>query len=191
MSTQRWLWRVAVGVTGSVAVAGTVLIFSIEATFALLVATALFGAIMGLAVKGELPDDRHPILGGAAVFAAPLLYPGLSLVLGPAAIGVVAALVLTSPWVASGIERRLRGRVLPSQTEVAGMAPPDEALRLQWMESTRELERASTLPERLLVVHLREQILNDLVERSDGAVPEFVWSSVRGRGGPDRSARGS
>jgi hypothetical protein len=147
---------------------------------------------MGLALKQDLlPGIKHPILGGAALFVAPLLYPGLSQVLGPAAIGAIAALVLTSPWIVSFIGSRLRGRVLPSQTEVAGMAAPDEALRLQWMESTRQLERASTPRQRLLVVHLREQILNDLVERSGGALPDFVWSSVRGHGGPDRSAHGS
>jgi len=115
----------------------------------------------------------------------------LSQVLGPAAVGVVAALVLTSPAVTSHMERRLRGRLLPTQTELAGMGAPDDALRRQWMESTHQLENASTLRERLLVVHLREQILDDLVERSGGAVPEYVWSSARGRGGPDGSPQGS
>jgi urease accessory protein UreE len=82
----------------------------------------------------------------------------------------------------------MRGRLLPSQEELAVMAPQQEALRLQWDESTRQLNRASTGRERVLVLSLREQILDDIARQTDGALPDYVWESTCDPGGRRSSA---
>lgn len=191
MTIHRVVWGCAVVATVAIGLAGTLLAVPLEAVVAVGLMLVVFGALMGYAFKDELPRVRHPILIGAALFTGPGLYPGLAELLGPAAVGLVALLAVLSPPVVSLTVRRLRGRLLPSETECAAMAPPEQALRLQWVESTRQLERAATLDEQLLVVQAREQILDDLVERSNGVLPDYVWRPASRDGGPDLSPHGS
>jgi hypothetical protein len=183
MRIYRLAWRFAAVATGFAALAGTVATMQPEAFLAILFTMAMFGGVMGYAFKDDLPQVRHPILGGVVLFTTPALYPGLSQLLGAAAGGVIAVLVLTSPFVVDHAARHLRPRLVPSQVEVAGQAGPDEALQRQWTESTRQLNQAASLQDLLLIVHAREQILDELTDRTSGQLPDYVWDSRDGPGG--------
>ncbi|WP_432479292.1 hypothetical protein [Nocardioides sp. GXQ0305] len=167
------------GVVVLVAVAGTLVAVPLGGAVGIGLFLGVFGGAMGLAFRSDLPRVRHPVLAGAAVCAAPALYPGLSEAVGHgAALAVVAALVLTCPWLHRRAARGLRRLVPPRSVGSGATAPPDRALRLQWDESTRQLERASTVGERLLLVRVREQILDDLVAASGGVLPGDVWAGA-------------
>lgn len=186
--TARRLWRGAVGLTVTLALVGTALETPVWMIAGVGFFLASFGAVMALAFKADLPRLRHPVLAGAVLFTAPALCPGLARPLGPVqAVLVVGLLVVTCPAIAPRVVRRLRGRLLPSQEELAVMAPQQKALRLQWDESTRQLSRASTERERVLVLSLREQILDDIA-RTEGALPDYVWESTCDPGGRRSSA---
>jgi hypothetical protein len=191
MTSYRILWWIAACALALVGLVGTALTVPLEAALAMGLMLALFGGLMGLSFASDLPRVKHPVLAGAALFTVPGLCPGLSALLGPAGLGALVLLVATCPALVSFVARMLRGRVLPSETERAGMASPEDALRLQWEESTRQLERASSIEERLLVVHAREQILDDVMARSEGELPGYVWSTTTHRGGTDLSAQGA
>ncbi len=191
MRTERLLWRSAVTLTAAAALAATAATTPIQQILGVGLMLAAFGGIMGLAFRADLPPVKHPILGGAFLFIVPGLLPGLSSLVGPAGtLAVVGLLVVTSPPVASWIVGAMRGRVLPSQTEVAATAPRHEALRRQWEESTRLLDLAPTMRDRMLLVNLREQILDDVAQQADGALPDYVLAPAPGRGGRGRSSRG-
>ena len=190
MSAHRMIWRTAAGVTALVALIGTRIWMPLGPAVVMVLLTAGLGASMGLTFKDDLPGIEHPVRWAAVLLSAPTLYPGLAALLGEVtALGVAALLVASSPG-AVALERRwLRGRLLPTQTELAGMAEPDEALRRQWEESTRLLQAASTPAELRLVLRLREQILDDLAQRSGGVFPAYVWTTP-GHGEPGWFARG-
>lgn len=188
MRTHTVVWRLAVALAVILAVAGTLGALPLAALVGIGSCLALFGAMMGLAFKTDLSRVSHPVRLGAALAIAPGLMPGLVHVLGPAAAGVCGVLlIVTSPRASSWLVSLMRGRVLPSQTQQAGMAPPHDALRRQWEESTRMLDSSTTLRERLLVVNMREQILEDLLEQAGGVLPEYVWAEPRGQHGLGRS----
>jgi hypothetical protein len=189
MTTYRLAWRLAAGASGLAALVGSVVAMRLEMFLAILFTMAMFGGVMGYAFKEDLPEVRHPILGGAVLFTTPTLYPGLSQPLGAAAVGVVAALALTSPFIVAQAGNRLRPRMLPSRVVMAALAGPDEALRRQWMESTRQLDQAATIQGQLLIVQVREQILDDLTDRNGGQLPDYVWDSCDGPGGHRHTAR--
>ena len=189
MRTYRRAWRLVVAAMVLTAVAGTVVAMRLDLILAIVFTMVLFGGVMGYAFKDDLPEVRHPVLGAAALFTAPALYPGLSQFLGAAAAAVVAVLVLTSPFVVARAGKRLRPRLLPPQVELAALAGPDEALRRQWTESTRQLDRAATLQDQLLIVRIREQILDDVVDRTGGQLPDYVWETRNGRGGDHPTVR--
>jgi len=191
MSARDVVWRSAVTLTVALALLGTVRAMPLAVFAASSFALATVGAMLGLAFRPDLPGVRHPILGGALILLLPGLYPGLAELVGPAAPGVVTVLVLTSPWLAARIVRWSRGRLLPTETQVAASAPPEEALRRQWEESTRLLELASTPRERMLAVDVRAQILDDLLRQTHGVLPGYVWASVPGPDGRGRTGRGT
>lgn len=185
MRAHRIIWSAATGVTALLALAGTRAWMPIDLAVAMIVLTAGLGALVGLVFKDDLPRIGHPVRRGAVLFAAPTLYPGLAEILGEASAVVVGALLVAgSPGALNLVRRWLRGRLLPSETEQAVMAGPDEALRRQWEESTRLLHLASTPAEQLRVLRLRGQILDDVVRQSGGAVPDYVWTP------PDRGEHG-
>ncbi len=185
MRTYRLGWHIVNGAVCLLALVGTafavqpVLFLAIGATL------AMFGALMAVAFKDDLVDVRHPVLTGAALASTPALLPGLAQVLGSATMAVTAVLVVTSPWVVTWLDRRLRPWLLPARIVQAGMASPDEALRRQWAESTRQLARATSIPERMLVVQARQQILDDVAARNEDRLPPFVWSLPEARGDLD------
>jgi hypothetical protein len=182
-------WCCAVGLAAIVALVGTVLETPLGMILGIGFFLASFGALMALGFRADLPRIRYPVLLGAVLFTAPALYPGLARILGQVpAVLVVGLLAATCPAVAPRVVRRLRGRLLPSQEELAVMAPHQEALRLQWEESTRQLNRASSERERVLILSLREQILDDIARQSAGALPEYVWASACDPGGRRSSA---
>jgi hypothetical protein len=91
---------------------------------------------------------------------------------------LIGILLTTSASIVLNISRLIPNRCLPSDAERAGMAPPDEALRRQWTESTKQLCNASSDDDRLLLVGLRAQVLDDIVDRRDRMCPgwEASWS---------------
>jgi hypothetical protein len=193
MSSHRTLWLVAVAGTVGTAVVGSLGAMAWGSALLLGVLLAVFGGVLGLALGPELTGRvGRPVLAGAALAVATALSLGLGhLIGGLPALGVVVALGALSPFVTSRAARWLRGRALPGRTLAAASAPPGEALRLQWKESGRQLAMATTPSELLLIVRVRQQILDDLLERSGGVLPDYVWSTSPGRGGgPDIASRG-
>ncbi|QBR91799.1 hypothetical protein [Nocardioides euryhalodurans] len=150
---------------------------------------ATFGAVMGLCLRSDLPQVRRPVVGGAVLCLMPLLYAGLGELLGAASFGVVVLLALTSPWAVARITRWMRVPLVPHETHAAATAPLEEALRRQWQESTRLLDAASTPRERLMVVNVRAEILDDVV-RSHGSLPAYLWTTDSGSGGGSRPQPG-
>jgi hypothetical protein len=175
MKTCRNLWFIAVAVACLIGLGGTIVTVPLSLVLWTGVALAAFGALMALSFKEDLADVRHPLLWGAALAIAPALVPGLSRVLGDATLPVVVGLVVASPWIVALAQRRLRQWLRPASIVRAGMAAPDEALRRQWEESTRQLGEAASVADRLVVVHVREQILDDVAARHGGQLPAFVW----------------
>lgn len=190
MKGYRRVWYAAATVTVGVALVGTLLTVPIASLVGLGMLLATFGGAMGLTYKPELPEIRHPVLLGAGLFTLPALYPGLTHLVGVAALALVAVLVATSPWVWPRLVQWMRGRVLPTEDESAVLASPHDALRRQWEESTRQLARAPTVHDQLLLVMLREEILEDMISDGDGALPDYVWVGTSDRGGPETSTRG-
>lgn len=186
MKTCRTLWFIAVAVACLIGLGGTVVAVPLSLILWTGVALAVFGALMAVSFKEDLAGVRHPILWGAALAVAPALVPGLSRVLGDATLPVVVLLVVASPWVVTLAERRLRPWLRPASIVRAGMAAPDEALRRQWEESTRQLGEAGSVADRLVVVQVREQILDDVAARHGGQLPAFIWGQTSPPGGLDR-----
>ena len=186
MRTCRRLWFTATAAVCLLGLGGTVA--TVPPTLILWTgfALAMFGGLMAVAFKDDLAGVRHPVLWGALLAVLPTLLPGLSRVLGDATVPVLAVLVVGSPWVVVRMERRLRPRLGPSRMFQAGMAAPDEALRRQWTESTRQLGEATSVADRLIVVHVREQILDDVASRHGGQLPAFVWDLPGTKGGLGR-----
>lgn len=192
MSAHHIIWRLAATLTAIVAVVGTLAAHPVAPSLGIGVCAAACGAAMGLACRADFPRARHLPARGAASFVAPTLLPGLASASSPGTAAVLAVLlVVTAPPVSSALVDALRGRVLPSHTHVAGMAQHADALRRQWEQSTRVLETSLTLRQRLQIVMLREQILEELLELTGGVPPEYVWTSPRGKGGRGRAGIGS
>jgi hypothetical protein len=185
MRTCRHVWFAAIGVVCVLGLAGTAAgvapVLILWTGFAL----AVFGALLALSFKEDLAGVRHPILWGAALATTPALVPGLSDVLGDATAPVLIVLTLTSPWVLAQAEKRLRPWLGPARIVRAGMAAPEEALRRQWAESTRQLGEATSSADRLMVVAVRQQILDDIAAQHAGQLPPFVWDQPGTTGGLD------
>jgi hypothetical protein len=188
MTTYRLVWRCTTIATVVLAMAATVLTVPVSMFLAIAFAFAMFGALFAVAFQDDLKDVRHPVLKGALLGASPALIPGLGHVLGPSAGLVALGLALSTPWMVAQVVRRLQTLLQPSRVVQAGMAAPDEALRRQWVESSRLLREATTPAERIIVVHVRQQILDDLAARNGGQLPGFVWDLAGPPGGlPRRS----
>lgn len=181
MRTYRRLWRTTAGATALLAVGGSLVAIPATMFLAIVFTTVTFGALLALVFKEDLVGVRHPAVAGAVLATAPVLCPGLEYLLGPAAFGLAAVLVLASPSVVRRADPWLRRWLLPSRLEQAGMADPDEGLRRQWVESTRQLAEATSVADRMLVVQARRQILDDLTERTGGELPAFVWATPDGK----------
>lgn len=183
MSTYRVLWRVVATITVLLASVATAFTMDLGVIFAVAFALAVFGALIALTLRDDLEHVKHPVLKGAALAVVPTLVPGLSQVAGPAGTATAAVVALASPWVVSRVLRSVQPWLLPSRLVQAGMADEDEALRRQWAESTRQLRRAATVADRLVVVQVRQQILDDIAVRSGCPLPAFVWESAHGQTG--------
>lgn len=181
MSTYRAVWRVVATITVLLAAVATAFTMDLGVVFAAVFALAVFGSLIALTMRDELAHVRYPVPKGAALAAVPALVPGLSQVAGPAGTATAVVVAVASPWVVTRALRRVRPWLLPSLLVQAAMADEDDALRRQWAESTRQLQRATTVGERMVVVGVRQQILDDVAARSGGPLPSFVWESSHGR----------
>jgi hypothetical protein len=175
MRTYRSVWRVVVTVVALVAVVATALTMPPGLFLAVAVAMGLFGGLIAVSFQEDLADVRHPVVKGVVLAVAVTLIPGFSRLLGPAAATAAVVLVLAAPWLVEKVLDRVRRRSGPTRLTRAGLAEPDEALRRQWVESTRQLAQATTVAERMIVVQVREQILDDVAARHGGWLPPYVW----------------
>ena len=193
MTAWRTTWWTMAGLVAVAGALGTPLAMGKAHAVSLLVTLALFGAMMGWAFSGEFLKLRRTIPLGIAIFTAPFMMPGLVLILGPAAWALVGTLFLTCPYVVQPIRRLVTKRLPPVDTERAGLAPPDEALRLQWLESAKQLHSASSDKDRLLLVEVRAGILDDVADRYGAQLPDYVWAELSGNSGsgPDHAPRTS
>ena len=183
MTTYRLVWRCVTAAVVVLAMAATVLTVPVSLFLAIAFAFAMFGALFAVAFQDDLKGVRYPVVKGALLGASPALIPGLGHVLGPSAGLVALGLALTTPWAVGQVVRRVQPLLGPSRVVQAGMAAPDEALRRQWVESSRQLREARTLSERMVVVRVRQQILDDLAARNGGQLPAFVWGLSGPSGG--------
>lgn len=176
MSAYRTLWRrVAAGTVGF-GVLGAAGAMSLAEIVGVVVFLGVWGGALGYALSSELKRFRHPVPSGAGLaIGAALVLRGLAHLLGPLALAVVAALLLTSPYVVGLVVGWLRPRISPTDVVRAGSAAPDVALERQWVMSTALLEDASTDEERLLAIQTRAEILDDLTQRGGGRLPDYVW----------------
>lgn len=194
MIAYRALWTAAVVFWAVLGLIGSLTVMSPGHAAAFVVAVGALGAVSGYACARELPAVRHPVWAGALLPVAVLvLMPGVVQLLGGIGIAVIAALVVTAPPVASRIGVRLaqHRRRLDDGATAACQPPPttDDGLSRQWIESTKLLDAARSPAERLSIVEVRSQILDDLVERWQGRVPDCVWRSVEtSEPGPTRRA---
>ena len=124
--------------------------------------------------RDDLEHVKHPVLKGAALAVVPTLVPGLSQVAGPAGTATAAVVALASPWLVSRVLRSVQPWLLPSRLVQAGMADEDEALRRQWAESTRQLRRAGTVADRLVVVQVRRLVHDPLIDTGISFVIPFA-----------------
>jgi hypothetical protein len=175
MRTYRLVWRVIVTVVALVAVLATALTMPPGLFLAVALAMGLFGGLIAVSFQEDLADVRHPVVKGVVLAVSVTLLPGLSRLLGPAAAVAAVTVVLAAPWVVQKVLQRLRRRSGPTRIARAGLAEPDEALRRQWVESSRQLALATTPAERMVVVRVREQILDDVAARHGGWLPPYVW----------------
>ena len=183
MSTYRVVWRVVATITVLLAAVATAFTMELGVLLAVAFALAVFGALIALTLRDDLENVRHPVLKGAALAMVPTLVPGLSQVAGPAGTATAAVVALASPWVVSRVLRSMHPWLLPSRLVLAGHPGLHEALRRQWAESTRQLRRAGSVADRLVVVQVRQQILDDIAMRSGCPLPSFVWESSHGQAG--------
>lgn len=183
MSTYRVAWRVVATITVLLAAVATAFTMDPGVILAVAFALAVFGALIALTLRDDFEHVKHPVLKGAALAVVPTLVPGLSQVAGPAGTATAVVVALASPWVVSRVLGSVQPWLLPSRLVQAGMADEDEALRRQWAESTRQLRRAGTVADRLVVVQVRQQILDDITARSGCPLPAFVWESSHGQAG--------
>jgi len=191
MTAWRTTWWTVAGLVAVAGAIGTPLALGNAHAVSMLVTLALFGAMMGWAFSGEFPNLRRTIPLGIAISTVPFMVPGLVLFLGPAACALVGTLLLTSPYVVAPVRRLIAKRLRRTDIESVGLASPDEALRLQWVESTRQLHDASSDEDRRLIIELRAHILDDLVDRYGAELPVYVWSELHDSGGPDHAPRTS
>jgi hypothetical protein len=159
---------------------GTILSLGPPRAIATLLTLAVVGGAIGYIIGRELPSSRYAATSGAAIVSAPVLIDGLVELSGAAVAGCVFVLLLcTAPFLVRPALRQLRRRTAgPAPIEEAALASPDEALRLQWRSTTAQLAKARDARERLLVVQLREQILDEILERDGGRLPEFVFDQT-------------
>ena len=119
MSAHEVVWRAALALTVVLALVGTLLAVPLVLCATTGFSLATFGAVLGLAFRPDLPGVRHPVLGGAAILLVPGPYPGPGRARRSCGAGVVGVLVLTSPRVTARIVRWSRGRLLPTETQLA------------------------------------------------------------------------
>lgn len=191
MTAWRTTWWTIAGLVAVAGAIGTPLALGTAHAVSMLVTLVLFGAMLGWAFSGEFPKLRRTIPLGIAIFTVPFMVPGLVLFLGPAAWALVGALLLTSPYLVAPIGRLVARRLQPTDTESVGLASPGEALRLQWVESTKQLHSASNAEDRLLLVEVRAGILNDVADRYGAQLPDYVWAELSDSSGPDHAPRTS
>jgi len=193
MTAWRTTWWTMAGLVAVAGALGTPLAVGKAHAVSLLFTLSLFGAMMGWAFSGEFPNLRRTIPLGIAIFTAPFMVPGLVLFFGPAAWALVGTLLVTSPYVAAPVCRLVAKRLRPTDTKSVGLAPPDEALRLQWVESTKQLHNASSGEDRLLLVEVRAGILDDIADRYGALLPDYVWGELSDSSGsgPDHAPRTS
>lgn len=176
----RRLWWSCFGVAVAAGSVGTIASLGPAQGMATLLTLVVVGGLIGFIVGRELPESRYAATAGAAVVAAPVLIDGLVELFGPAvAVTVFVLVVATAPFVTGPVVRLVQRRTaMPDPVEEAGLASPDEALRLQWRSSSAQLARARDARERMLVVELRAQILDEIAERDGGRLPDFVFDQT-------------
>ncbi|MGD9960136.1 hypothetical protein [Nocardioides sp.] len=183
MRVLRSLWLCAFAVVTVVGAAATVASMSLLGTLITTLTMGVFGAALGYALGQDLPG-RGLIQKGAVIFGWPVLVlPGLAPLLGPWLLAVIGGLIVTSPDAIRAAYRVLgRRRTASSELHHAAEADTEDALRLQWAASSAQLEGARTDRDRLLVIEVRSQILDDLTERYGAHLPDYVWTSLHGPG---------
>jgi hypothetical protein len=162
----RAAWLVALTAASALGAAGAIRMMAPEQALATFVALGSIGSVFALAATPGLIDVRHPVLlGGLVGGGAALVVPGLGHLLGaPAAFGVIVWLGVGSPWVAPRLADSLRASAAWSMPAVG----EDERLRRRWNASTRQLETARTVEDRLRAVQLRSLLLDELADLGDG-----------------------
>lgn len=172
------LWFVTLLVTAGVGMLGAVQGLGWDRALLAALVTGALGAIVGLAWIDDAAATKHPLLRGAALTVlVGLGLPGLVLALGVWAAAAIGLLTITSPWVIHAVGAGWSRTLSTSGRSVQAAIGNDDLLR-EWVASTRELAHSQTPSERTEMVAARAAILDDILRRSEGRIPELVWWSV-------------
>jgi len=211
-------WSTVVALVSALGLFVAVLRFGPTAAATVYVLSAALVAALAAAIerRGTPTTWRTAVWTGIAGGAVSLAAFGLVFLLGPAALLIVLAAVLTSPSVVQrfrrargGDGRRLRavGPPAPShhpERDLDGVMiedPPlpnagaempvpesmsDAALCKAWRRSYVLLQRSGSLTARLLVVEQRQRYLDELERRNPSGLSGWLSSGARAAGDPSR-----
>lgn len=172
------LWLAGLLATAGVGLMGAVQGLGWDRAVIAAIVTSALGATIGLAWIDDAECGKHPVLWGAALtLVGGLGLPGLFLALGVWAAAAIGLLGVTSPWVTQPLGARWFRMVRPSP-QWEQVAIGHDALLREWATLTWELAHSRTPRERVGVVEARAGILDDILGRNNGRIPDFVWWSV-------------
>jgi hypothetical protein len=162
---------------------GSLLTIGATRSLALVTGLGFLGVAVCLTRSGYLPTLRHPVRTITMWIAVLGLLSCLLVLPGGAAVLALGAMFATTAAALCLIRRQalvIRRRV---DLQVPSGNGPDDDLRREWLSSVAQLGTTPTSSDRLTIVQARQGILDDILDRSGGLVPEYVWASVESTDG--------
>jgi hypothetical protein len=157
---------------------GSLLTIGAARTLALVTGLGFLGAAVHLTRSGYLPTLLHPVRTITGWIAVLGLLSCLLALPGGAALLTLGALLVTAAAALCLIRRQalvIRRRM---DLQMPSGSGPDDILRREWLGSVARLRATPAPSDRVTIVRTRQGILDDILDRSGGPVPGYVWASV-------------
>jgi len=181
-TTTRIAPRVVLWTTGGLAVllcfVGTLLTIGTTRTLALVTGLGFLGAAVHLTRSGYLPTLLHPVRTITVWIAVLGLLSCLLALPGGAVLLTLGALLVTTAAALCLIRRHALVTRRRMDLQMPSGSGPDDVLRREWLGSMARLRATAAPSDRLTIVRARQGILDDILDRSGGLVPGYVWASV-------------
>lgn len=197
----RWLWRSAVGFTGLVGLLGAGLLWSPSTLVGAFVAVTVFATVICWCAQDQ-PDGgsagpwhpaRRSLLYGVRVAAVVVAVSGLCTIVGPAGLGLVLLLFLTSPPVLDRVRLLLRGRREVGRAYRGTVEDAERVRRMStrqlceaWTTSCYQLRHATSPEAGMRLVRLRHLYLDELERRDPVGFQAWLGSTASAAGDPSR-----